>query len=81
MFRPIMGSVHGPNQSFSQPVNREVFPFTSAESIGASRLRGPNRLPHSNWKVGSIDLVTLVIFNLTVCDLRFVTGKCHTLNY
>ena len=31
MFRPMMGSVHGPNQLFSQPVNREKVSLAWAE--------------------------------------------------
>ena len=48
---------------------------------GASGLHRPRRLPYSNWKVGSVDLVTFVVFDLIVCDLRVVTEKCYTLNY
>ena len=32
MFRPMTGSAHGPNQPFSQPLNREVFLLSWAES-------------------------------------------------
>ena len=67
MFQPIMGSAHWPNQPFSQPLNREVFLVTWAESTmyvtGADGLHGLKRLLYSNWKVGSVDLITSFIFN------------------
>ena len=48
MFQPITGLAHGPNQLFSQPVNREVFSLAWAESTvyvtDASGLRGPKQL-------------------------------------
>ena len=67
MFRPIMGSAHGPNQPFSQPMNSEVFSLawtkTTVHVTGASGLRGLNRLSYSNWKVGCVgrDLITLFV--------------------
>ena len=56
MFWPITSSAHGPNQPFSQPVNRQVFSLAWAKSTvyatGASRLCVQKRLSYSNCKWG-----------------------------
>ena len=55
MFRPMMGSAHGPNQPTLRPVNSEVFSLARAEPsvfvTGASGLHGPNRLANSKWEI------------------------------
>ena len=58
-------------------MNREVFSLAWTESTvyatgaSGSGLRGPKRLSYSNWEVGFVDLITFVVFDLTVCRIAY----------
>ena len=86
------GSAHGPNQPFSQPVNRVVFSLTwlnqpciqpmPAGSVG----RNDYHILTRKWALclWALFNITLVIFanltDLTICSLCIATGQCYTLN-